>query len=302
MASTLIASIPEILLEVYSRSAILAAEPLYLFRNFVELKTQLGEEAGEGITFLKYANIAPGGRLASETTPIPKQELSANQVSFDVYEYGNAVQLSRKALTASFRTLLDDTSILLGRDYASVQDSAIKDVFATGANVQYGDLDNAHSDNSQITTIETFNTKMVKDISMQLKEAFIPPRVRGGDQHYVCICHPRQTRKLKDDADWKAPHEYVDTKAIYNGEIGKFDNVVFIETTQLNTWATGGASSQPIYESFILGEQCVGYSETEPFQLVNDGIEDFGRFISLGWYSIFGAGIINDNFWRLRTS
>lgn len=298
--TTLISSIPDTVLEVYAREAILQAMPLLVFRNFVEVKSQLGDEPGEKINFLKLDNIPKGGRLGSETTPIPKNAMSESQVSFEVYEYGNAIQISRRALTASFRDLMSDASVLLGRDYATVLDEVLRDIFLTTANKLYVE---GHTATNQITSTDYLSTKAIKDAVEKMKLLNIPPLVRGGDQHYLCILHPHQARKIRDDQDWLKPHQYVDTTQIYNGEVGKYEGVVFIETTQMPILENAGAGGTvEVYRAIMIGDRAVGFSETEPFQLVNDGIEDFGRLLSLGWYSIFGGGIINDHLLEIQTA
>lgn len=300
MASTLISSIPDAVLQVYSREAILKALPLLVFRSFVDVKSQLGEEPGERINFLKYNNLAKGGKLASETTPIPKQALSESQVNFTVDEYGNAVQASRRALTASFRNLMSDIAVLLGRDYAVVLDEVIRDVFLSTANKQYA---GGVASTNLIAGSSYFLSTEVRTAVETMKTLNIPMRIRNGDQHYACIATPHQIRKLREDSDWQAPHQYVDPTAIYNGEVGKYEGVVFIETTQMPRLVNAGlGGTVNVDRAIFIGDRAVGFAETEPFQLVNDGIEDFGRMLSVGWYSIFGAGIVNDHLLEVQTA
>ena len=58
--------------------------------------------------------------------------------------------------------------------------------------------------------------------------------------------------------------------------------------------AGAGAGSADVFRAVMWGGEPVGFAETVPFGLVNDGVEDFGRMVSIGWYSIFGVGIIQD--------
>jgi N4-gp56 family major capsid protein len=119
-------------------------------------------------------------------------------------------------------------------------------------------------------------------------------RLNIGDQFYICVAHPHQLRSIRDDNDWKHSHEYVNPTNIYNGEVGRYENVLFIETTQQRIQVGAGNGGADVYQAMFMGARSVGFAETVPMELVTDGIEDFGRFISLGWYTIMGAGIIND--------
>lgn len=299
MGVTAIANIPNEILTVYSREAILEAQPLFIFRNFVELKQQLGVEPGKTIQFLKLANITKGGQLSDEFTPMPRQTMSQSIVSITVKEWGNSVVVTRFAASASFRDLMADAAVLLGRDYANVVDDYLRDIFLGTANVQYA---GGGANDAAITSSDFFNTDEIKDAVEVLKTMNVQPVVRGGDQVYICVAHPHQLRKLRDDANWINARAYVDPRDIYNGEVGRYENVVFIETTQMPQTAGVGGGGIDVYSAVMFGNRAVGYAETVPMQIVQDGVQDFGRFSSLGWYSIFGAGIINDYIIEMRTA
>jgi N4-gp56 family major capsid protein len=291
MATTQISTIPNEILTVYSREAILEAQGLFTFRNFVDYKQQLGLEPGKSIQFLKLNNITKGGVLADEFTPMPKQAMTQSIVSITVNEWGNAIQVTRMAATASFRDLMADSAVLLGRDYAQVLDDYLRDIFLSTANVQYAGGGNANGD---VGPANVFNTAEIKDAVEALKTLNVPPVYRNGDAAYICVCHPHQLRTLRDDNHWINARAYVNPMDIYRGEVGRYENVVFIETTQMPQTVGVGSGGIDLYSSIMFGDRMVGFAETVPLEIVSDGQQDFGRFLSLGWYSIFGAGIIND--------
>lgn len=299
MSATALAQIPNEVLTVYSREAILQAQPLFVFRNFVDYKEQLGVEPGNTIQFLKLNNIQQGGQLSSEFTPVPRQPMTQSIVQIQVYEFANAVQVTRAAATAAFRDLMSDASVLLGRDYALVLDSYLRDIFLTTANVQYA---GGAANDAAIAGASVFNTAEIKDAVETLKTLNVPPVYRGGDPVYICVAHPHQLRTLRDDKDWINARVYVDPTDVYTGEVGRYENVVFIETTQMPITTAAGAVGQDIYSALMFGDRAVGFGETVPLEIVTDGVQDFGRFLSLGWYSIFGGGIINDYIVHMRTS
>lgn len=292
MAANSLSTIPAQVLQVYSREAILEAQPLFVYRNFVEYKEQLGIEPGKTITFLKLANLTGGGLLASEFDPIFKEAVQESTVSITVYEAGGATQVTRAALEASFRDTMSDYAVLLGRRYAEFLDGYLRDVFSGTANEQFTSTATAVN---QISDAMVFTTAEVKDAIETLKTLNAPMFNRGGDQHYVCIAHPHQLRSLRDDQDWKDAHQYVNPENIYNGEVGRYENCIFIETTQQRIDVNAGlGGTVDVYHALFLGARSVGFAETVPMEIVTDGVESFGRLISLGWYTIMGGGIIND--------
>jgi hypothetical protein len=60
---------------------------------------------------------------------------------------------------------------------------------------------------------------------------------------YVCFVHPHQSRRLRDTPEWIEVTKYAAPGNFMLGEIGRLDDVVFIETTQIKgpvgTDATG---------------------------------------------------------------
>jgi N4-gp56 family major capsid protein len=299
MATTQLSTIPNEILTVYSRDAILEAQGLFTFRNFVDYKQQLGLEPGKTIQFLKLNNITKGGQLPDEFTPMPKQAMTQSTVQITVREWGNAVQVTRFAASASFRDLMADAAVLLGRDYAQVLDDYLRDVFLSTANVQYAGGGNVVTD---IGPGNIFNTAEIKDAAEALKTLNVPAVNRNGDMAYICIAHPHQLRTLRDDPNWINARAYVNPSDIYRGEVGRYENVVFIETTQMPITAGAGSGGTDVYSAIMFGDRMVGFAETVPLEIVSDGQQDFGRFLSLGWYSIFGAGIINDYGIEIQTA
>ena len=50
---------------------------------------------------------------------------------------------------------------------------------------------------------------------------------------YVCFAHPHQTRRLRDTPEWIEVTKYAAPGNFMLGEVGRLDDVVFIETTQI---------------------------------------------------------------------
>lgn len=299
MAVTSTSVVPNELLTVYATEAILQAQPNLIFRRFVDYKRQIGMVPGKQIQFLKRANITAGGKIANEFTPVPTQSLSSSVVDVSMFEFGNSVQLTRLASEESFRDLLFDSSLGLGQDYATVLDAYLRDTWMTTANVQFAGGVGAVG---SILAGSVFSVAEIMDAVETLKTANVPPVYRNGNGEYICALHPHQARSIRNDARWINAHNYTTPENIYRGEIGRFENVVFLETTQMTVTASAGAASQSIYDALVWGDRPVAFGELVPFQLLIDPPQDLARFIRLGWYSIMGAGILNDYIVNIKTS
>ena len=291
-------SLSQAVLTVYSKDIMFHAQPVLRYAQFATKKTELGVTPGLKITFMRYNNLDLGGAL-EEGTPMGTQALTASQVHIEVKEYGNAVKVSELLLQSSFDDVLASGARLLGLDYAKVVDIMFRDVVLASPNVYYaGDVADreALADNSDGKA--EFNSDVIQDAVEVLETKNV--RKFNGDA-FICFIHPHQARTLKDDPDFKNAKDY---GAIYAGEIGRIDDVIFISTTQqpvIEVTPSEGDDFK-VYQAVMFGDNAYGWAEALPVEMRDGGIEDFGRSHSLAWYSIMGAGIIEeDNILILET-
>lgn len=291
-------SLSQAVLTVYSKDIMFHAQPVLRYAQFATKKTELGVTPGLKITFMRYNNLDLGGAL-EEDTPMGTQALTASQVHIEVKEYGNAVKVSELLLQSSFDDVLASGARLLGLDYAKVVDIMFRDVVLASPNVYYaGDVADreALADNSDGKA--EFNSDVIQDAVEVLETKNV--RKFNGDA-FICFIHPHQARTLKDDPDFKNAKDY---GAIYAGEIGRVDDVIFISTTQqpvIEVTPSEGDDFK-VYQAIMFGDNAYGWAEALPVEMRDGGIEDFGRSHSLAWYSIMGAGIIEeDNILILET-
>lgn len=291
-------SLSQAVLTVYSKDIMFHAQPVLRYAQFATKKTELGVTPGLKITFMRYNNLELGGAL-EEGTPMGTQALTASQVHIEVKEYGNAVKVSELLLQSSFDDVLASGARLLGLDYAKVVDIMFRDTVLASPNVYYaGDVADreALADNSDGKA--EFNSDVIQDAVEILETKNV--RKFNGDA-YICFIHPHQARTLKDDPDFKNAKDY---GAIYAGEIGRIDDVIFISTTQqpvIEVTPSEGDTFK-VYQAVMFGDNAYGWAEALPVEMRDGGIEDFGRSHSLAWYSIMGAGIIEeDNILILET-
>lgn len=288
-------------LAVYSAELLFSAQPILRFDQIVTEKTELGVQPGASITFVKYSPVT-GSSALTEGVAIVPTTLSTSYVTITVAEHAKAVSVTELRLRTAFTDVMSDTAKLLGRHYAVDYDSRVRDVLESGSNVLYS---GAKASRAVLTASDTMNIELVKEAVEQMATAKVPKF--GGDA-YICYLHPHQARGLRDDPEWISARNYAGPDAILKGEIGRFEDVRFIETTlcikvlttgdKYSDGADTGADestynvSVPTYKAYIVGDHVIGHAEALPVELRDNGVEDFGRLRSLGWYSIDGLGFI----------
>jgi N4-gp56 family major capsid protein len=291
---TKIADIPQQMLDIYSRELIMDQIPKMYFRQFVDYKLEFGTQPGERIMFTKLDNLNTNGKLLDEDTPIPKNKMTGSALYISVSEFGNAASFSRRASVASLRNMLDDAKRVLGRDYNLTMDGYLRDVFQTTANKHYTKSD--HTSGTVVGEVAgMFDKYTLDELVETAKNMNFPYIDRGGDRFFAFIGTAHQIRQIRSTSGWLDARRYVNPSDMLFGEAGRLENVVFLDTTQMQSLGTIGSGAVGVERGMLIGGgPAVGYGESIPMELIPGDQEDFGRKQSIAWYMIGGAGILND--------
>lgn len=303
---------PDAVRIVYSAEILFAALPALKYDPFTTKRTELGQQPGKTIAIPRLGTIRRGGKLI-EGERMKTQAMSSSMVHISVGERGNAIGLTELLLQTSFYDQMSTASIHLGRDMTVTLDLEIRDAAHATTNIVRADGATPNVEAaSRGTIVGTFNTRMVDDMVETLETNNVPKY--DGD-YYICFIHPHQARGLRDDSDWVNAQLYSDVSGIFNGEIGRYNDVRFITTTVQPNGAnsatdaeTGdyvdfgydpdldgtGASSADLYKALMMGENAVGFALSLPVELRDNGVTDFGREHALAWYAIWGVDLMEN--------
>lgn len=292
---------------IYSREIEYKALPNMRFDQFATFKTELGVQPGDTISMLSYDNLKLGGRL-TENVPIQTQALSGSMKQIKVFEHGNAVSYTEILFQTAFDNVMTAATTALGRDYAVVRDTILRDTALSGTNVVFARDASGNKVSGRTALKEdcTIKVSTIKDAIEILATNDAPKR----DGYWTCFVHPHQSRSLRDDPAWINASNYGAPDQLFNGEIGRIDDTRFIETTILCNGAAAANSygykeslkkgvdgnQVDVYQACLFGDDYYGLATALPVELRDNGVEDFGRKHSLAWYAIFGSGILNNDY------
>ena len=288
-------AIPQAVRDFYSREVLFQAQPRLRFAQFAKVKRDLQAVRGKSIVFVKYGNLTGGGSL-EESDVLTPEGMTTSEISIPVKEQANSVQVTEYLLRTSLLDVLGDASKLLANNMAVVLDGQFRDTVLQTTNAVYG---NGATSAATMTSTSVFNTKTVKD-AVETLATHNAPRING--DYYVCIAHPHQLRQLRDDSNWINANTYMGRRQLYIGEVGMYEGCIFIETTempklnatQLAAKYGGGISITEGYEAVFFGDNAFAWGIALDVELRDDGVVELGRKHTLGWYGIWGTGIIEE--------
>lgn len=292
---------------LWSKEILFQAMPVLRFEQFAIKKTELNTQPGLSVNFMRYNNLGPAQQLIEgvrmETSP-----LTASQFSITVAEHGKAVATTEFLLNASFDDVMASAARLLGRNMALYLDGAARDTLLQCSSVLYGYNKPALAGSMRsplspydhgvpataLSNLSTgnyaFTTALVKDAVLTLASKNTP---RLGDT-FVCFIHPAQSRQLRDDPEFIEVSKYSQPGSFMLGEIGRYNDCVFIETTQVQPQFVSGNSGPTYHNAIIIGDNAFGHAISLPVELRDSGILDYGREHGLAWYAVWGLGLITD--------
>ncbi len=299
-------ALPQAILDVFSVDILHEAMGIMRFEEFAVKKTELTAQPGQTINFTRYNNITRGGEL-DESVEMTERSMSASQQAVSVTEWGNAIGVSEKLLQVSYDDVLAEAAVLLGRDYALVNDLMCRDALTNASQLLYA------GDRTSRALLQGgtdwFDVELIRR-GVEILQTANAPKFNG--DFYISFIHPHQAAYLKRDPDWVSANNYANTRALFNGELGRWEDTIFIGTTHCRNGAaattdpgyeatmvnaaTGGSSAAHVYEGMIFGDASFAKATALPVELRDDGVRDFGRKHGLAWYSIMGCGILEDSF------
>jgi N4-gp56 family major capsid protein len=286
----------------YDRLAYFALRSELLFDQAADVQATNQAMPGSSVIFTIFADLAAATSTLSETADLTPETMSDSQVTVTLAEYGNTVNTTAKLRGTSFLDVDATAANLIGYNAGISIDTVVQEILAAGSNVAYGG--GGSSDPSSRVTVAAEDIIEANDIRKQTA-ALRGANVATFNGYYMGYIHPDVSYDLRREtgnASWNAPHVAVDTANIYNGEIGTFESVRFIETPRAKVFAnasngTSTTGTIDVYCTHIMGRQALAkaYSQIDgngAFAKVVRGpvVDSLMRFNPIGWYWLGGYG------------
>lgn len=286
----------------YEQLAYFALRSELLFDQAADVQPTNQSMPGSSVVFTKFADLSAATSALTETSDVTPVAMSDSQVTVTLAEYGNAINTTAKLRGTSFLDVDAAAANIIGYNAGDSLDQIVRDVLAAGTNVVYGG--GGSTDPSSRVTVQAEDIIEANDIR-KVTAALRKANVATFNGYYMGYIHPDVSYDLRREtgnASWNAPHINVDTAGIYNGEIGMFEAVRFIETPRAKVFtdASNGTSTTgtiDVYCTHIMGRQSLAkaYSMVDgngAYPKVVEGpvVDTLRRFNPIGWYWLGGYG------------
>lgn len=272
MANTTTVEVPHAVNNFYDRALLDRATPLLIHNKYGQIR-DIPKKNTNVIKFRKYGALAVNTTALTEgVTPAGKQ-LSVTDITATVSQYGDYVTLTDWVVLTTLDPILTETAEVLGEQAGQSLDVIIRDIINAGTSVQYCDVTSpkANAARTDVVAADVIAADEIMIAVRTLKNNNAPKitRMVNPDTGYattpvnacfVGIVHPNTTFTLKGETGWDPIETY--QRALpggpMQGEVGRLDEVRFVETTQAKVFTGGGGGGIDVYSTLVLGRDAYG--------------------------------------------
>jgi len=292
----------DIVIAGYEKLAYFSLRPELFFDSVCEVGTTDLTAPGVDVKFTIFNELAAATTALGETSDVTPVTIDDAQVTVTLAEYGNAVQTSAKLRATAFMAVNPVVANVLGFNAGISIDTIARNAAQAGTNVRYSGAD---GDRNDVDANDNLVGNDVRRAVAELRSA----NVATYNGLYKGIIHPDVSydfRGATGGTNWSDPAVYSDPSGIYNGVIGSFQGVQFMESPRAPLFADAGnglngTGTIDVYGTLIMGRQALakaystggGYS-ANPTMVDVPVTDALRRFEGMGWKHLVGYKVFRE--------
>nr|DAR06189.1 MAG TPA: major capsid protein [Caudoviricetes sp.] len=238
----------------YDKLLIKLTGPALVHDQFAQ-KRNIPKNGGKKIEFRKFDPLPKALTPLTEGVTPKGKKMSVTDITAEVSQYGDYILLSDVIQMTSIDPIVVEATEEIAEQAGKTLDTITREVINAGTNVQYA---GGAAARSAITAANVLNVAEVMKAVTTLKGQNAKP---VGDS-FVAVLHPYVALDLMRDEEYKEIFKYTNAKPMYEGEIGKFSNVRFVESTEAKIWNLAG-DGVSVFSTLVIGKNAYGTTEVE---------------------------------------
>lgn len=287
------------------RRAWFKLRPKLMFSNVASVRPTMLTSPGLTYTWQVWDELAEATAELNELTDPDLVAATKSTFSITIAERGNGALTTKKLRGSTFLAALDqDISNLISWNAALSYDTLHRTPLVAGTNVSYASTATSRATVGAAMTLTSAKVKyIVAKLRANNAQGFDDLGVEG-EGVYVAFIHPDVAYDLMEEtgnAGWTVPANFSAADRRWNGRLGKFHSVMFLETPRAPFFADAGVGSTvDVYATIFSGAETLGrvYSKPESADAPQFGIapqiDRFRRHNTYTWYWFGGVGRVRE--------
>lgn len=274
-----------------------AVQPMLKWRQFCDAKdeTASGKKKGDKFQYDIVFDVQTQGTTLVETNTMPETNFKIAQGEGTLTEWGNSIPWTGKLETLAQLDVRRPIMTALANDTAKALDLGAFNQFKLTKARVVGVASGTNSYTYDGTATATNTAALYKANITLIRDTMRERNVPYYDgSNYMCVAHPTTLAQVKSDLE--SVNQYTETgyAKLVNGEIGKYNNVRFVEQTgiaksSIGTWTSQNKSNWAIF----FGEDTVMEGIAVPEETRAKIPQDYGRDKGIAWYALLGFSIVH---------
>lgn len=273
----------------------LRSQPVY--RQFVDVYPVDPTNRSRTYHLPKFQYLPGGDRTLAEVGDGDGFELpEALEVVVSATELGHRSERTYRLGEgdATYIEIDPTINVQLATDAVDTLDRLVRDTLLSGDNRTTSDAGNADPAPEAVNTLtadDTFSARLIIRAVAMLRQRSVVP-LRNGQ--YVSIISPATSVDIREEtgaAAWVFPHQYQDTAALYNGEVGTFGGAIFLETPRAH-YEADGAEGAEVHRTLFLGRESTAEAVwQEPSVGLSPVTDKYARHRGTYWHADVGHAV-----------
>ena len=288
----------------YEKRLIDQAEPRLVHDQFADYYP-VPQNGGKTIEFRKYDSLPKATTPLTEGVTPEGQALTVTTVTAEVHQYGGWVPLTDMLdLTAIDNNIVQATNVLASQG-GRTMDTIVRDILNGGTNVIYAPKIGTGGAETAVTSRADLDATAQLTVDL-IDQAVALLQTQNADtigDSFVAIVHPHTSYDIRKDPNWIEAHKYAAPEEIFNGEIGKINNVRFVVSSEAKVWKGDGCpAGLAVYSTLVLGAHAYATTELEGggmqhiVKQLGYGDDPLNQRASVGWKAVKTAERLSEQY------
>lgn len=306
----------------YNRTMLERAQPAEVHGRFGQTRP-IPKNSGNQAKFRRYSQLAAATTALTEGVTPAGSSLSVTDLTATLAQYGDFVTLSDMIQLTTLDPLLTETAEILGDQAGTTIDQVRRDVLVAGTSVAYSNGANRAAVNTILSAglLKQAVRALKRQNAKKMKQAMSANgniATQGLRASFVGIIHPDTEATLKSITGYVPLNAYPSQMAIMEDEVGYFDEIRFVSSTNAKVFANGGAtggtnvistggSNADVYATLLFGMDAYGLVPLSGESLRNivkplgsaGSADPLDQRSTSGWKATTTTLILNDS-WMMR--
>lgn len=302
--------IPHEVNNFYSKALLRRAVAYFVHTKWAQIKDISQGSGTMTIKFRRYGNLSPATTPLTEGITPTASQMSTTDITAIVKQFGAYIEITDLVSYTSQDKILLERAEELGDQAGNTLDTLCRDVLNAGTNVQYeasrtSRVTVAAGDDITLEGVKKAVRVLKNNLTRRIMEMIDPTDGVGTtpiSQCYIGIVHPNTTYTLKGITGFVPVEKYPNQRDVMENEVGKLDEVRFIESTEAKVFTGAGASGIDVYSTLIFGRDAYGITRISGKTLENivkpigSGQDPLNQRGTSGWKVTFITKILNNDF------